>query len=83
MDFSLEEARGLLVNVTAGTNLALIEVSQVISCIRAAAHPNVNLLFGALIDPDLGNEIRVMAIANGYERVDIQKPVCKCIEADM
>jgi cell division protein FtsZ len=62
-DFDLPKARGILVNVTSGPNLALIEVSQVIHCILAAAHPDVNILFGAVIDPDLGDEIRVTAIA--------------------
>lgn len=72
LDFPLPDAAGILVNITAGPDLALIEVSQVIDCIRSAARPNVNMFFGAVIDPDQGDAIQVTAIANGYERLDVR-----------
>jgi cell division protein FtsZ len=75
MDFGLDEARGLIVNITAGPNLALIEVSQVIACLHASTRPNDNLLFGVLIDPHLGDEIHVTIIAHGYERMAVREPV--------
>jgi cell division protein FtsZ len=74
-DFPLQEARGMLVNITAGPDLALIEVSQVITFIREAARPTMEILFGAMIDPHLGDEIHVTAIANGYEGMDVREPV--------
>ncbi len=83
MDFGLEEARGLIVNITAGSNLALIEVSQVIACLRASTRPNVNLRFGALIDPDLGDEIHVTVVANGYERTAVREPLCRFPDLDI
>jgi len=83
LDFPLPDAVGILVNITAGPDLALIEVSQVIDCIRAAARPNVNILFGAVIDPDLGDEIHVTAIANGYERLDVRGLVPKFLDLDI
>jgi cell division protein FtsZ len=83
MDFALEEARGLLVNITAGSNLALIEVSQVVACLRELTRTNVNLLFGALIDPDVGDEIHVTVIANGYERMDVREPFPRFLDLDI
>jgi cell division protein FtsZ len=71
LDFPLQEARGILVNITAGPDLALIEVSQVITFIRETARPKMEILFGAVIDPHLGDEIHVTAIANGYEYTDV------------
>jgi cell division protein FtsZ len=72
LDFPLQEARGILVNITAGPDLALIEVSQVITFIRETARPKMEILFGAVIDPHLGDEIHVTAIANGYDYTDVR-----------
>ena len=72
LDFPLQEARSILVNITAGPDLALIEVSQVITFIHETARPKMKILFGAVIDPHLGDEIHVTAIANGYDCMDVR-----------
>lgn len=69
MDFPLSDASNILVNFTCGPDLAFIEVSQAIEVIRESVRTNANLVFGALIDPDLGDEFHVTSIATGYENM--------------
>ena len=68
LDITIEGARGILLNITGGVSLALHEVNQIAAIIRETAHPDVNLLFGAAIDPKMGDEIRVTVIATGFEQ---------------
>lgn len=68
LDITIDGARGILFNVTGGPELTLFEVNQAAAIIKETAHPDVNLIFGAVIDPDLGEEIRVTVIATGFER---------------
>ena len=65
LDISIDGARGVLFNVTGGPNLTLFEVNQAAALIREAAHPDVNMIFGAVIDPRLSDEIHVTVIATG------------------
>jgi cell division protein FtsZ len=58
----------VLFNVTGGPNMTLFEVNQAAAIIRETAHPDVNMIFGAVIDPNLGDEIRITVIATGFER---------------
>jgi len=60
-------ARGILFNVTGGNNLTLFEVNQAAAIIKEGAHPDVNLIFGAVIDPNLGDEVRITVIATGFD----------------
>lgn len=68
LDITIDGARGILFNVTGGAGLSLFEVNQAAAIIKETAHPEVNLIFGAVIDPNLGDEIRVTVIATGFER---------------
>ena len=68
LDITIDGARGVLFNVTGGPNMTLFEVDQAAAIIRETAHPDVNLIFGAVIDPNMGDEIRVTVIATGFER---------------
>jgi len=68
LDITIDGARGVLFNVTGGPNMTLFEVNQAAAIIRETAHPDVNMIFGAVIDPDLGDEIRITVIATGFER---------------
>ena len=63
LDITIDGARGVLFNVTGGPDLTLFEVNQAAAIIRETAHPDVNMIFGAVIDPELGDEIRVTVIA--------------------
>jgi cell division protein FtsZ len=68
LDITIDGARGILFNVTGGSDLSLFEVNQAAAIIKETAHPDVNLIFGAVIDPNMGEELRVTVIATGFER---------------
>ena len=68
LDITIDGARGILFNVTGGSDLSLFEVNQAAAIIKETAHPDVNLIFGAVIDPSMGDDIRVTVIATGFER---------------
>lgn len=68
LDITIDGARGILFNVTGGPDLTLFEVNQAAAIIKETAHPEVNLIFGAVIDQDMGDEVRVTVIATGFER---------------
>jgi cell division protein FtsZ len=73
LDITIDGARGILFNVTGGPNMTLFEVNQAAAIIKETAHPEVNLIFGAVIDPNLGDEIRVTVIATGFERTGMPR----------
>ncbi|HNY99977.1 MAG TPA: cell division protein FtsZ [Anaerolineaceae bacterium] len=68
LDITINGARGILFNVTGGPNLTLFDVNQAAAIIKETAHPDVNLIFGAVIDPNMGDEIRITVIATGFDR---------------
>ena len=68
LDITIDGARGILFNVTGGPDLSLFEVNQAAAIIKETAHPDVNLIFGAVIDPNMSDEIRVTVIATGFDR---------------
>ncbi|MCZ7671607.1 MAG: hypothetical protein M5U34_33035 [Chloroflexi bacterium] len=67
LDVTINGAKGILFNVTGGPDLSLFEINQAASIIRETAHPDVNLIFGAVIDETMGDEIRITVIATGFE----------------
>ena len=67
LDVTIDGARGILFNVTSGESLKLFEVNQAAAIIKETAHPDVNLIFGAVIDESLGENLRVTVIATGFE----------------
>ena len=73
LDITIDGARGVLFNVTGGSNLTLFEVNQAAAIIRETAHPDVNMIFGAVIDPTMGDEVRVTVIATGFERSGVPR----------
>jgi cell division protein FtsZ len=68
LDITIDGARGILFNVTGGPGLSLFEVNQAAAIIKETAHPDVNLIFGAVLDPNIGDELRITVIATGFER---------------
>jgi cell division protein FtsZ len=68
LDITIDGARGILFNVTGGPDLTLFEVNQAAAIIKETAHPDVNLIFGAVIDQNMTDEVRVTVIATGFER---------------
>jgi cell division protein FtsZ len=67
LETSIDGARGVLMNITGGTNLSLYEVNEAADIVSSAADPDVNMIFGAVINEDLKNEIVVTVIATGFE----------------
>lgn len=70
LDITIDGARGILFNVTGGPNLTLFEVNQAAAIIKETAHPDVNLIFGAVIDQNMGDDLRITVIATGFDRTN-------------
>jgi cell division protein FtsZ len=68
-DISIQGARGVLINITGGPDLCLHEVNEAASMIQEEAHEDANIIFGAVIDDDLKDEIRITVIATGFGEV--------------
>jgi cell division protein FtsZ len=80
LDITIDGARGILFNVTGGPNLTLFEVNQAAAIIKETAHPDVNLIFGAVVDQSMKDEVRITVIATGFERTNaprrmVEQPV--------
>ncbi len=73
LDITIDGARGILFNVTGGPDLSLFEVNEAASIIKQTAHPDVNLIFGAVIDENMGDEVRITVIATGFDQTE-QRP---------
>jgi cell division protein FtsZ len=69
LDVTIDGARGILFNVTGGSDMSLYEVNLAASIIRETAHPEANLIFGAVIDDTMGDELRITVIATGFDAV--------------
>ncbi|RNB80928.1 cell division protein FtsZ [Brevibacillus panacihumi] len=67
LETSIDGARGVLMNITGGTNLSLYEVNEAADIVSSAADPDVNMIFGAVINENLKNELVVTVIATGFE----------------
>jgi cell division protein FtsZ len=67
LDISMEGAKGVLLNITGGTDLALSEINEAADVIAQAADPEANIIFGAVIDPKLDNEVKITVIATGFD----------------
>lgn len=67
LDITIDGARGILFNVSGGSDLSLLEVNEAAAIIKETAHPDVNLIFGAVVDPELGDEFRITVIATGFD----------------
>jgi cell division protein FtsZ len=65
---SIEGAKGVLVNITGGSDLTLFEVNEASSIIQKAAHPEANIIFGAVIDERMQSDMKITVIATGFEQ---------------
>ena len=73
LEASVEGARGMLLNVSGPSDLGLFEVNEAAEIVAKAAHPDANIIFGAVIDDSLGDEVRITVIAAGFDRYDGEK----------
>ncbi|MCD6401264.1 MAG: cell division protein FtsZ [Anaerolineales bacterium] len=67
LDITIDGAHGILFNVSGGESLTLMEVNEAAAIIKETAHPDVNLIFGAVINPELGDELHLTVIATGFD----------------
>jgi cell division protein FtsZ len=67
-DASVKGARGVIINVTGGTDLSLVEVSEASAIIQEAAHEDANIIFGAVVDPKMEGKVKITVIATGFDR---------------
>jgi cell division protein FtsZ len=65
-DVSIEGARGVLINITGGPDLSLHEVNEAASLVQEEADDDANIIFGAVIDESMGDEVRITVIATGF-----------------
>jgi cell division protein FtsZ len=70
-DRSIEDARGVIINVTGGPDLTLSEVSEASDIIASAAHEGANIIFGAVVDPKMEGRCKITLIATGFDRVKL------------
>jgi len=70
LEASIEGARGILLNISGPSDLGLFEVNEAAEVIAQAAHPDANIIFGAVIDDALGDEVRVTVLAAGFDRFE-------------
>ncbi|MBC8061730.1 MAG: cell division protein FtsZ [Clostridiaceae bacterium] len=74
LETSIVGATGVLLNVTGGADLGLLEINEAAEIVQDAADPDANIIFGAVIDENLKDEIRITVIATGFE-ADMKKMV--------
>ena len=85
LEASVEGATGILLNITGGSDLGLFEVNEAAEVVTGAADRNANVIFGAVIDDAMGDEVRVTVIATGfdgrYRRERRERPVEAPVDA--
>jgi cell division protein FtsZ len=70
LEASIEGARGILLNISGPSDLGLFELNEAAEIVAQAGHQDVNLIFGAVIDDALGDEVRITVIAAGFDRYE-------------
>jgi cell division protein FtsZ len=80
LESSIEGARGLLLSVAGPTDLTLHEVNRAADAITRVAHPDANIIFGAVVDDALGDEVRVTVIAAGFDKL-VAAPAASAFES--
>src|SRR3954468_4469169 len=68
-DASVKGARGVIINVTGGPDMSLLEVNEALTIIQESAHEDANIIFGAVVDPTLANKVKITVIATGFNHV--------------
>ena len=74
IDVDISEATGVLVNITGGNNMSISEAERVASVIQSRVSPNARIIWGAAVDPELGDAVRVMVVITGVKSNNILGP---------
>jgi cell division protein FtsZ len=67
LDTDFKGAKGVLISISSSSNITMGEVNEIASTVSSKAHEDANIIFGTVLDEDLGDEIRVTVIATGFE----------------
>ena len=81
-DASVKGARGVIINVTGGPDLSLVEVSEASAIIQEAAHEEANIIFGAVVDPKMEGKVKITVIATGFDRPTMSRQSVAVRRAD-
>ena len=83
LESTIDGARGILLNITGPSDLGLFEMNTAAEIIQGVAHPDANIIFGTVIDDEMGDEVKVTVIAAGFDRWDSSatKPTLKAVDA--
>src|ERR1022692_4611097 len=73
-DTSIDGARGILINITGSSNLRLHEVHEASTIIQEAAHEDANIIFGAVLDEEMGDAMKITVIATGFRGKGAREP---------
>jgi cell division protein FtsZ len=79
-DTSIDGAKGILINFTGGSDLAIHELEEAARMVQEAAHEDANIIFGAVIDPQLADELRMTVIATGFAERKQEFPPSKVVD---
>jgi cell division protein FtsZ len=90
LEASMDGAHGVLLNISGGSDLGLFEINEAAKLVAEAAHPEANIIFGAVIDDALGDEVRVTVIAAGFDagtptplrRESLRRPEAPVLDID-
>lgn len=70
LESAIDGARGVLLNITGPSSMGLFEMNAAAEVIHGVAHQDANIIFGTVIDDEMGDEVRVTVIAAGFDRVE-------------
>jgi cell division protein FtsZ len=70
LESAIDGARGVLLNITGPSTMGLFEMNAAAEIIHGVAHPDANIIFGTVIDDEMGDEVKVTVIAAGFDRLD-------------
>ena len=73
LETSIDGAKGILMNITGGPDLSLLEVNEAAELIQQSADPDANIIFGADIDESMGDALRITVIATGFDKTEVAK----------
>src|SRR5207342_3565689 len=79
---SVNGARGVIINVTGGSDLSLMEVSEASTIVQEAADEDANIIFGAVVDPELKGKVKITVIATGFDAAAVARPATPSSQID-
>jgi cell division protein FtsZ len=75
LEISIEGAKGVLFNITGGEDLGILEVYEAAEIIQQAADPEANIIFGAVINPEMGKDVKITLIATGFDNMNMRRSI--------